>query len=656
MENLDLNQNGTNSAGFGSGEQNAQNQGAQNSQNAQGFQNQNDTQNSEQVQENASLKLSDYLENQKRENNEIKSYTDEQGRTIFVPKNEQRKEKQLDALVNCIDDCCEKTNELISLEFIDTREVKTMKNLFRDSPRKDYKGIEKWDTSKVTCFEGMFAGTDFNEDISGWDVSNARTFEAMFAYTSEFNQPIGAHWDTQNVTNMIRMFCFAKKFNNGGQPFGEKWKMDKVEWTWEMFWGAENFNAGGLYGVESPNGGGLNEWNMSKVTKCYTMFNGAKAFNQPLDKWDLSNAVNLGSMFNKAESFNQDLSAWGERLGKAQNMYRMFADTKALTIDFLSAWKIPSGCNYDNIKKGSALETSGAKTAIKGKKSQLFDFVVSELVGGEKEFTKFGRATKFLGTWMPKNIQDKFGVYLAKYTDDDDENELETADENSWEVAFCELFNHNFLIEKVGENKKEFDKKWGKKEREFNIYQARKSKDFEDFNESKAEPPFGNDELTIYLAPQNIWIINTSPFDSSERILNIVNAFVLLKAYKTKMRELDTMAKNCKDTKKNAKELQNAHKELCEFDLHAYQSTPIVQTALDDTFLIKVWRKMSELYMVETIHDELKETIFQISQLVSNQNQNKLSRRMLWVALVSALAAVPVIQDFLLWVANLFGF
>ena len=117
MENLELNQNNQN-----------------------GTASQSDTNTAQTPQ---TPKLSEYLESQKRENNEIKSYTDEQGRTIFVPKNEQRKEKQLDALVNCIDDYCEKTNELISLELIDTREVKTMKNLFRDSPRKNYKGIEK---------------------------------------------------------------------------------------------------------------------------------------------------------------------------------------------------------------------------------------------------------------------------------------------------------------------------------------------------------------------------------------------------------------------------------------------------------------------------------------------------------------------------------
>ena len=55
--------------------------------------------------------------------------------------------------------------------------------------------------------------------------------------------------------------------------------------------------------------------------------------------------------------------------------------------------------------------------------------------------------------------------------------------------------------------------------------------------------------------------------------------------------------------------------------------------------------------MVATIHDELKETIFQISQLVSNQKQDKLNVIMRWVAVLSAiaaaLAAVPVVQNLL---------
>ena len=54
------------------------------------------------------------------------------------------------------------------------------------------------------------------------------------------------------------------------------------------------------------------------------MFWGATNFNQPLDKWNTSSVTNMEAMFWGAESFNQNLSAWGDKLGKVQNMKKMF--------------------------------------------------------------------------------------------------------------------------------------------------------------------------------------------------------------------------------------------------------------------------------------------------------------------------------------------
>ena len=538
----------------------------------------------------------------------------------FVPDN-----KQIKILVNCVD---ESTGELISLAKIDTSKVTSMKELFRKSERKDFSGIEKWDTSGVSTFASMFESVEcFNSDISGWNVENAKSFYFMFWNASSFNQPIGEKWHTKSAEGMIGMFCQARSFNNGGQPFGEKWVMDKVKWTWRMFWGAENFNQE------------INHWNVANVENMQRMFMNAKAFNKPLHKWNVSNVKNMEEMFNGAESFNQDLSAWGDKLGNAQTTKRMFAATKALTIDFLGAWKIPENCNTENIIKGSALESK----TNKGKQTQLVNFIISELKG-EKIYTKFSQNAEFLGSWLPQNIKAQFKVYLARY---DENDKLVSADINSWEFAFCELFDYCFLIEKVGEDGGGLNENVIKKEREFSIYQGRKIKDFDEFEESKNERVYNKNELEIYFAPQNMWIINTAKYNNSESILSIVSAFVLLKAYKAKMRDLDEKAKNYK----SAKDLQKSHENLCQFDLHSYQNTPIAQNELESTLLIEVWREMSKFYMVATIHDELKETIFQISQLVSNQKQDKLNVIMRWVAVLSAiaaaLAAVPVVQNLL---------
>ncbi len=521
-------------------------------------------------------------------------------------------------------------DESVNLGDIDTSAITNMKDLFKDSNRSDFSGIEKWDTSKVTTFVSAFENAKhFNADISSWNVSSATNFAKMFWNATAFNQPIGAHWDTSNATSMIYMFCQAKHFNNGGQPFGDKWKMDKVKWTWRMFWGAENFN--------QP----LNHWNVANVENMQRMFMNAKAFNQPLDSWNVANVKNMEEMFNGAESFNRDLSAWGDKLGKVQDMKRMFANTKSLTIDFLGAWKIPQNCNVENITKGSALESTTKTT--KRTESKLANFNISEIDSGVVCKAEW-KNDEFLGRWLPSNIKEQFTVYLAKY---DENDKLAKADIDSWEFAFCELFGYCFLIEKISEDKGGIDENGINKEREFSILQERQIKDFEDFDDSKSECVYSKNDIEIHFAPQSIWIVNSAKYNNSETILSIVNAFVLLKAYKAKMRELDEKAKNYK----TAQDLQESHENLCKFDLHSYQNTPIVQNELESTLLIEVWRKMSDFYLVAPIHDELKETIFQISQLVSTQKQDKLNMIMRWVAILSAiaaiLAAVPVAQSLL---------
>lgn len=51
--------------------------------------------------------------------------------------------------MNCIDDF---TGELINLARIDTSNIINMKDLFKNSTRKDFSGIDKWNVESVTTF------------------------------------------------------------------------------------------------------------------------------------------------------------------------------------------------------------------------------------------------------------------------------------------------------------------------------------------------------------------------------------------------------------------------------------------------------------------------------------------------------------------------
>ncbi|MBO5567087.1 MAG: DUF285 domain-containing protein [Succinivibrio sp.] len=148
--------------------------------------------------------------------------------------------------------------------------ITSLKGLFRLSSRtnEEFKGIEKWDVSKVTDMKGMFAFSMFNRDISGWDVSRVSDMSSIFMDCESFNQPIGS-WDVSHVTDMSLMFYGCKSFN-----------------------------------------GDLSQWDVSQVEDMNSMFLSAKTFNQPLEKWDISKVNDMKWMFKGASSFCQPLNKW----------------------------------------------------------------------------------------------------------------------------------------------------------------------------------------------------------------------------------------------------------------------------------------------------------------------------------------------------------
>ncbi|MGX2982879.1 BspA family leucine-rich repeat surface protein [Helicobacter sp. 23-1045] len=534
----------------------------------------------------------------------------------------QPNDKQLKSLVRY---------DEVNLGEIDTSKITNMKSLFANSKRRDFSGIEGWDTSNVRSFAWCFYKAEyFNADISAWNVSNARQFRDMFYGAVAFNQPIGAKWNTQNAEAMIGMFCQAKNFNNGGEPFGKSWKMDKVKLVWNMFRRAEKFNAGGL-----------NAWNMSSVTKCEDMFAGAKSFNQPLEDWNVANVCYMQRLFNGAESFNQNLSAWGTKLGKVRNAKRAFADTKSLKIDFLKSWRFSSFCDKENITKGSALESSEAN-AKNSKK--LDNFIISQIDKKDmpnKAFESIAFKESY-AKWLPANIKKEITIYLAKYDENDN---LISGDEKSWDFAFYKIFkNRYFMVKKYESNNQNSENDIDT----FSIIQKRKISDLqkdENFKADKVKDIYESNDLNIKLDSQNMWITNSDLTDNSESILSLLNIFMLTQSYIIEMQKLEEIAReNGNDSKK----LRECYKEICDFDLQYYRNLPILQ----NVFLQHIWYKMSEFYRVAQTHDELKEIIAQMAQILGDDMKEKESRRFniamgiigILSALGAILAAIPVVE------------
>ena len=204
----------------------------------------------------------------------------------------------------------------IKLYDVDTSLITDMSELFHNSTRKDFEGIEDWNVSNVEDMSYMFAHMSydsyenrskakFNHNLNNWNVSKVKHMSFMFYYCQDFNQPLDK-WDVSNVQDTFRMFDNCKKFN---QPLNS-WNVSNVTNMSGMFQVAENFN--------QP----LDKWDVSKVTTMRAMFNYAKAFNQDISNWNVSKVEDMGYMFSICVNFNQPLNDWD--VSKVKTMEGMF--------------------------------------------------------------------------------------------------------------------------------------------------------------------------------------------------------------------------------------------------------------------------------------------------------------------------------------------
>lgn len=231
----------------------------------------------------------------------------------------------------------------IKLNCVDTSLITDMSYLFQKSERKDFEGIEEWDTSNVTNMKGMFSfAKAFNQNINNWNVSKVEDMSYMFKACDSFNQPIN-DWDVSNVKTMEAMFHSALFFN---QPL-DKWNTSKVENMYEMFCRCKKFN--------QP----LNSWNVSNVKTMESMFYSADSFNQPLDKWDTKKLKTMFGMFDFAEGYNcfDSLANWDlNKVSEMSNLcFKRYEELplriKAYLQAFYASYKDYLTVTKDNVKE-----------------------------------------------------------------------------------------------------------------------------------------------------------------------------------------------------------------------------------------------------------------------------------------------------------------
>ncbi|WP_141783181.1 BspA family leucine-rich repeat surface protein, partial [Mycoplasmopsis bovis] len=187
--------------------------------------------------------------------------------------------------------------------------ISSLSEAFENSTQKTIENLDKWDTSNINNFEGVFKdASNFNHDISGWNTDSAETMQEMFAGATHFNQNI-SNWNTSNVTDMT-----------------------------SMFWDATNFNQD------------LNSWNVEKVTSMQNMFSETKKFNSDLDKWQPKSIKSVFGMFANS-MFNKSLKSWESHLPNKILNAQDFNRNAILNEDNLPVQITKSIKHFEDLKK-----------------------------------------------------------------------------------------------------------------------------------------------------------------------------------------------------------------------------------------------------------------------------------------------------------------
>jgi surface protein len=99
---------------------------------------------------------------------------------------------------------------LRSVEFLDTRQLTSMSQMFYYVQELEYVNGDGWDTSNVTDMNQMFyycTGLTTISNISNWDTSNVTNMNQMFNFCKKLKSIDIRDWDVSKVTNMTGMLC-----------------------------------------------------------------------------------------------------------------------------------------------------------------------------------------------------------------------------------------------------------------------------------------------------------------------------------------------------------------------------------------------------------------------------------------------------------------
>ena len=157
--------------------------------------------------------------------------------------------------------------------------------------------ISKWDVENVTTMRDIFKGCESLEslDLSGWTPNNLKVIESMFQDCNNLNSLKGLdQFDTSKVTSMNNVFQNCKTLI---EITGiDEWNIENVTSFSNMFDGCESLK-------ELPD---LSKWETKNATKMDYMFSNCTNLEkiQYISKWNVENVINMNSMFENCSNLN----------------------------------------------------------------------------------------------------------------------------------------------------------------------------------------------------------------------------------------------------------------------------------------------------------------------------------------------------------------
>jgi surface protein len=238
------------------------------------------------------------------------------------------------------------------------------------------------DLASVTDMSRMFSfAKKFNSDLNTWNTAGITDIGGLFYGASVFNGDI-SHWNTASVTKMVVVFRSAVAFNG-----------DVSAWNT-----ADVTTMGGMFRSASAFTSDLSAWNTAKVTNLNTMFDHASVFTSDLSSWNTAKVTAMNRMLYRANTFTSDLSAWNT--AKVTNMHAMFHE---ITFNGdLSAWNTASVTNMDRM-------FAGDKTI----NSDLSSWNTASVIQMSYMFSVASAFTSDLSAWNTASVTTMFRMFYS---------------------------------------------------------------------------------------------------------------------------------------------------------------------------------------------------------------------------------------------------